>query len=484
MRWIAVHCHRLALDAVLRGHDGDLPLALCDRLQVLQASPAARARGIRPGLRRATALSLAADLTLVEHDPLLERMALGQVAGWLAQFTPGTSLQAPDGVLLDVEPSLRLFGGRERLVARIREGLTAMGFAAWLADAPTATAAWLLARWKDGASIEHESLLTARLAPLPVELLESAAPHREALAAIGVRHLGDLVRLPRAGLARRYGPALLAELDAALGRKAEPRTWFQPPEHFSARLELLARVEHAEALLFGARRLLLQLAGWLGARQAATRDLLLTGEHESGRHPHPPTRIELRLAQPSRDPDRLLGVLRERLAAVRLPAPVHTLRLDCTQVVTLPHRAGELFPVAESDTEGLARLIERLQARLGRSQVQRLLLAADHRPEAAYRMEPVDRPAQNPELPLPGLPRPLWLLDQPVPLPERQQRPWWQGPLTLLAGPERIETGWWDGHLVQRDYFIAEGATTGWVWIFRTRPTDTDSGWFLQGVFG
>jgi len=484
VRWIAVHCHRLALDRALRGHDGDLPLALCDRLQVLQASQAARALGIHPGMRRATALSLAAGLSLIEHDPLLERAALEQVATWLAQFTPGTSLQPPDGVLLDIEPSLRLFGGRDRLLARIREGLAAMGFEARLADAPTATAAWLLARWQDGASIAHESLLAARLAPLPVALLDSAAAHRDALAAIGVHHLGDLARLPRAGLARRYGPALLAEIDTALGRQADPRLWFRPAEQFSARLELLARVEHAEALLFGARRLLLQLAGWLAARQAATREVLLTGAHDGGRHARPPTRIELRLAQPSRDPDRLLGVLRERLAAVRLPAPVLTLQLDCTQVVTLPHRCGELFPVPDSDAEGLARLIERLQARLGRSQVQRLLLSADHRPEAAYRAEPVDRPARSPELPLPGLPRPLWLLEQPVPLPERQQRPWWQGPLTLLAGPERIETGWWDGHLVQRDYFIAEGEGTGWVWIFRTRSSGADSGWFLQGVFG
>jgi protein ImuB len=82
------------------------------------------------------------------------------------------------------------------------------------------------------------------------------------------------------------------------------------------------------------------------------------------------------------------------------------------------------------------------------------------------------------------MPRPLWLLNEPVALAERDHRPWWHGPLTLLAGPERIETGWWDEHRVQRDYFIAQGESTGWVWIYRTRLADADSGWFLQGVFG
>jgi protein ImuB len=484
MRWIAVRCPRLALESLQRAVDAPLPLAMCDRLRVLQVNDAARTAGVTPGLRRATALALAAGLWVVEHDPARERDALEQVAGWLLQFTPGVSLQPPDGVLLEVEASLSLFGGIERLLARIRLGLAELGFEARLADAPTATAAWLLAGWRDGTSVAHESLLAAGLAELPIEGIEAAAAHRDALIAIGVRCFGDLARLPRAGLGRRYGSALLEQVDAALGRRAEPRAWFVAPPRFGVRLELPAAIEQADALLFAARRLLLQLAGWLAARQAATRGVLLTGGHDGGRHARPPTRIELRLAEPTREAERLVAVLRERLAATVLPAPVHTLRLDCDRVVPLPGRHGQLFPVAHDEREGLGRLIERLQARLGREQVQRLALAADHRPEAAYRIEPIDRPARRVDLPLPGMPRPLWLLQPPLALAERAQRPWWHGPLTLLAGPERIETGWWDDHLVQRDYFIAEGEDTGWVWIYRTRTADTGGGWFLQGVFG
>ena len=346
------------------------------------------------------------------------------------------------------------------------------------------SAAWLLARWQDGACIEQASQLAAGLAPLPVTLLDTAAPHRDALAAVGVRRFGELARLPRVGLSRRWGPGLVAELDAALGRRSEPRRWFEAPARFALRIELLAQVEHAEGLLFASRRLLLQLAGWLGARQAATREAVLVAEHDSGRHAIEHTRIELRLARPAREAERLLGVLRERLAVLSLPAPVHTLRLECERIVTQPGTPGELFPTPAAEAEETARLIERLQARLGRGQVQRLALAADHRPEAAYRVEPVDRPGRATAMPLPGMPRPLWLLPEPVRLAERGQRPWWRGPLTLLAGPERIETGWWDDGLVQRDYFIAEGETTGWVWIFRTRTATDDAGWFLQGRFG
>ena len=488
MFWVAVHCHRLELDVALRAHDQDLPLAICSGTQVLLASPAALALGICPGMRRATALSIAPALHLLERQAVTEHDALKQVATWLLQFTPSVSLQPPDGVVLELQASLRLFGGRERLVTRIRSELTDLGFSVHLGMAPTATAAWLLARWHDGSAIEHESLLAAALAPLPISLLAGAGAHLEALASIGVRCFGDLARLPRAGLARRYGPALLTEIDTALGRQAEPRRWFVAPERFAVRLELLARVEHTEGLLFAGQRLLRQLCGWLSARHLATREVLLQAEHESGRHSHPPTAIPLRLAQPSRDDIRLVTLLRERLAVLKLPAPVHTLQLACDQPVPLAGTHGELFAGPGTEQDDLARLVERLQSRLGREQVQRLHLMADHRPEAAYRVTPIDQVSRRPPgMTSPvagGMPRPLWLLNTPQPLSEQRQRPCWHGPLTLLAGPERIETGWWDEREIQRDYFIAEDPAVGWVWIFRTRSSDDRSGWFLQGVFG
>lgn len=521
MMWAAVHCHRLELDLALRGHpDLHEPVAVCSGLLVLQANAAAQERGIQPGLRRASALSILPELRLIEHRPAAVQEGLEQVAAWLLQFTPGVSLQPPEGIVLDLQASLRLFGGRPALLARIRNGLTALGFSVHLACAPTARAAWLLVRWRDGACIEHPSLLEAGLSALPIGLLHSAARHGDALAAIGAHRFADLARLPRDGLARRYGPLLLTEIDTALGRQAEPRAWFEAPARFAIRLELLAQVERAEALLFGAQRLLQQLCGWLAARHSATRDVLLCAEHESGRHACPPTSIALRLSAPSRDPERLLAVLRERLGLLQLPAPVHTLSLSCDRIVALGGQAGTLFPSPDADSEDLGRLIERLQSRLGHDQVQRLHLVCDHRPEAAYRTDPVDRlphgptrragpraaaarpssqtlaeprshsPEQPPDpgSPVPlvtaGMPRPLWLLDPPVPLAEQRQRPVWHGPLTLLTGPERIETGWWDGHPIQRDYFIAEDETAGWVWIYRTRSSDTQVGWFLQGMFG
>src|SRR2546430_1746606 len=76
----------------------------------------------------------------------------------------------------------------------------------------------------------------------------------EFLRSIGLRTVGELMRLPRDGLARRCGPRIVAALDQVLGRTPEAHAFFVPPPRFAAKLELAAETANAEALLFPARR--------------------------------------------------------------------------------------------------------------------------------------------------------------------------------------------------------------------------------------
>jgi protein ImuB len=208
--------------------------------------------------------------------------------------------------------------------------------------------------------------------------------------------------------------------------------------------------------------------------------------------------LEVALAEPSRDIAHLLVLLRERLAHLQLVAPTLELRLSCDDIARGAPPNSELFPTAKSEREGLTRLIERLQARLGREQVQRLCGVEDHRPECAtvpsaaeaapHAARPPRRAATAAAVPPAPVPRrPVWLLPQAEPLHEQQLRPMLDGqPLQLLCGPERIESGWWDAGLAERDYFIAQSDDGGLVWIYRARlPLGAEqTGWFLQGRFG
>ena len=248
----------------------------------------------------------------------------------------------------------------------------------------------------------------------------------------------------------------------------------------------------------------------MAARHAGVRELRIDAEHDRQRREtqRPITSIEARFASPTRECERMLTVVRERLALTRLPAPVHTLRLSCDAILPSGDTALTLIPSVHSTEEQLGRLLERLQARLGTHQVQRIHLAADHRPEAACQITPLSQgaaatmaravgsraaaggPADSGHTPLAArTPRPLWLLQRPQALLERHQQPWRNGPLRLISGPERIEGGWWDQQLIQRDYFIAEDDQAQWLWIYRTRgqnggAAEQTGRWFLQGMFG
>jgi protein ImuB len=345
-----------------------------------------------------------------------------------------------------------------------------------IACAPTACGAAWLARAGAERCVGCTDVLAAALAALPVRIAVRAADTLEALHAVGARTVGDLAALPRDGLARRFGQQLLDDLDRAHGRLADPRAFYIPPAQFHARLELPAEVTQAEHLLFAARRLFVQLEGFLAARAGGVRRLELRLCHREARA----TIVPIGLVAPSRDASHFTLLARERLGTVALPEPVRALALAAADVVPLAGENIALFADEGGSLEDWPKLVERLRARLGGAAVHGVAVAEAHRPEHASRVrEPMlAREKEGRETGEVGL-RPFWLLAVPRPLEEIGAEPHCGGPLKLLAGPERIESGWWDGAEIARDYFVAQTPAQALVWIYRTRG----GGWFLHGLF-
>jgi len=360
---------------------------------------------------------------------------------------------------MEVEGSLRYFGGRWKFLAQLRAGLPRLGFEARIAEAPTARAALWMARG-DGCRLEALPVAVARLPPEALELPAN----------LGIRTVGGLLRLPRESIAQRFGQGLLEELDQAAGRTPEARGFFIPPARFDARLALPAPVTQADRVLFVARRLLDQMEGFLAARQAGVRGFSLDLLHED----IPATRVTVGLAACGRVAEHFMRLLRERLAAITLKAPVEAIRLEAAEPEFLPGKSGGLLHDARAGGEEWLQLVERLQSRLGIDAVHGLDTHPDHRPERAWVAVSPGKEIFSKAGRQEG-PRPLWLLDPPRRLAE--------GEFSLLAGPERIESGWWDGADAQRDYFIARTGAASLAWIYRQRGAEPGRNWFLHGFF-
>ena len=263
------------------------------------------------------------------------------------------------------------------------------------------------------------------------------------------------------------------------------------PEHFEERLELMARVEQAPALVFGAQRLLRVLSGWLFARRAGVTAFTLHWAHDAmrARAVGEGGEITIRTAEPTRDTTHLCRLLAEHLARVKLLAPVGDLRLVATEVHPLHDVSGTLLPDTVQQGETLGLVLERLAARLGPQRVLRPVLCEDHRPEWMCRWQNAALPLPRKGAPGTDVPQPGFLLPVPLKLLVRDHRPLYGGELMLLIGPQRVEGGWWDRvgdedrmHTVLRDYWVALSAEAGALWVFQTR-LDGAPAWFLHGNF-
>lgn len=417
------------------------------------------------------------------------------IAVWCLQFTPRVALKNQI-TLLEVEQSLRLFGGEERLHQLVEQGVAELGISA-MAWAPTSLAAIACARV--GIHDGFAKPLGKLLDPLPYESVDAVNQHGATLARLGCRSLADVRKLPRGGISRRFDSQLLLALDQAYGLRPESYPWVALPESFSAKLELPSRVDTASAMMFGARRLLLQMGGWLSARHFGVTAFTLRWCHDDMRAKDAGDggEITVRTAKPTQNVEHLTRLLSENLAKVTLMAPARDLVLSATEVTPLIEDSLSLLPDARTTGEALDLVLERIEARLGKKRVLRPVLSEDTRMEWMNRWQPMDakRPAAKVRQ-VPG-PQPTWIFKTPLKLDVRNDRPFYQGPLQLLLGPERVEGGWWhrvkdtDGDgvhsaNVSRDYWVALSQHAGPLWIFQQRLSkDATAGasWYLHGLF-
>jgi protein ImuB len=280
-------------------------------------------------------------------------------------------------------------------------------------------------------------------------------------------------------------------------------------------------VHDVTAMSFVVRRAARDLTDWLLARGLGVVRFELLLAHERYTHRRtgiPATAVPMALSGATHSLAHLDGVLRERLNRVVLPAAVETITLTTLETAPL---AGHNFGLLPGDAvaHAGAPLLDRLRARLGDASVVVVAAHPEHRPEQAMRTLGPDGRMPAPDLPArrgttpsllspsssandgsltpqtrikpspdigaaerhacpPAMPRPLWLLPAPEPMPVQPAEGSQQQPA------ERIESGWWDGDEIWRDYYRVTGIAGEQQWVYRDHCRDLDNGdWFVHGLF-
>lgn len=404
--------------------------------------------------------------------------ALRSLAIWSRTLTPTISFAPPNTLLLEVRSSLRLFGGLAKIESALVEQARRRLSSHRIGIAPTANGAvWLSRHGDHEASTPTE--LKARLRSLPISVTGWPGPVLIRLGEMGIQTVGDVLRLPRDGLARRIGIVYLQDLDRAFGKEADLRLELELPESLSSSIDLMPETADRRLLLEAAGELLEQSMLDLRCRQRQIGAFTLRFLHLHG----VPSIEIFELLEPSREKQHFIGLVAHRLERIRLRAPVIAIELETGRLLDMRGEHSDLFPGARLGRDELSpAMIERLRERLGPMNVHGIAIAADHRPESAWVKTVIGRdPRASPSRFAWIDDRPLWLLDPPRMLRVENGHPVYHGALRIQVGPERIEGGWWDQRDISRDYFAATGESGEKLWIYLDNDTRR---WYLHGFFG
>jgi len=469
------------------------------------ANPPAAAIGARAGARLTDARMLDPAIVAVPSDHMGDDATLEKMALAAQRWGPWSAPDRPDAILLDATGSAHLFDGEAAMLAEIEARYAAQGYDARSAIAPTAGAAWALSHY--GAA--HTVLLdphaiAAALAPLPVAALRLDDDLIVLLTRLGLKTIGDILSVPRAGLARRFRNRRSADanplmrIDQLTGRLPEPLVPIIADPPAQADRRLMEPLRHSDLV----KRVIGDLAGDLARtleakRQGARRLLLLLWRVDGGAIDR---RVEL--ASPSRDPAHIAALFDERLDDIDAGLGIDQARL--VAIWAEPLVPGQARLDGESEGEGdISRLVDRLVTRLGPQAVRAPRAQASHLPERAQRWTAVETAiggtAPALQLDLGFHHRPLKLLDRaeaitviyatPEGLPRRFR---WRGGLhdiVRVEGPERIAPEWWRERSSARlrDYYRIEDESGRRYWIYRHGLIGDGRGgipdWYLHGLF-
>jgi protein ImuB len=288
----------------------------------------------------------------------------------------------------------------------------------------------------------------AFLAPLPIDLLDPGDALADALTRFGVRTVGDLLALPRRGLATRLGARVLELIRTARGEAAEVQLPEARESQWIEAIDLEAPIDRLDPLLFVLQGLLSRLLERLGARHLVCGELELALELVDGSR----DARRIGVAAPCGDLRVWVRLARHALEALELASPVACVRI-ATRGSPVRRDQLDLFRPAGPAPAVLGETLAALQGLCGAARVGAPVALDTHHPDV-FGLAPFEVPLpRDPDRTVPSASVALALraLRPPVPAQVRrhQQIPAWirsavaNGRVVRCAGPWRTTGGSW-----------------------------------------
>jgi len=459
---------------------------------------------------------------------------------WYTQFTPWVAVDNYDGVILNIKGCAHLFGGEEGMLDLIVSRTETFGLTVTSGVADTVGGAWALARFTPkptesylkSNSIDQEARATRsratkkiqiddtkqqvtqllknnaiRIAPagntynslakLPIASLRIENKIVTKLNQLGLKSVKDLLKQPRAPLARRFGPTLIARLDQALGHVPETISPITDKKHFGVRISFPEPIGLIEDIKNAIEKLLIRLCNKLKTAVLGFQELKI----DLGFSNNETQSLLVSLACFTNDPERIFSVLLLKLGEIKPNFGIDIIRLEAINVgpITQSQSINNLDlheKVIKNQNNVLKNLITRLGTKVGLDAIIRHIPAQSHIPEKSWQV--LNAAWSNYDMkswPTSNRNRPSFLWPPEaleVPKHSRLEDHFiWRKKLYQVKtklGPERIAPEWWiednNWRSGVRDYWQVRCNDGEFLWLFYAHGAQLPGGWFCHGKFG
>ncbi len=412
--------------ALVDGVDPHQPVAVLRANRVVVCSPAARAEGVRRGLRKREAQGRCPHLVVVDHDPGRDARAFEPVLAAVEELAPGVEVVRPGAVALAARGPAGYYGGEAAAAEKLVEhAALTCGVEMQAGVADGVFAALLAAR---AGVIVPAGGTPAFLAGMDIATLDRPEL-TSLLRRLGIRTLADFTALPAGDVLARFGFDAAYAHQLAAGRDDQPLAVRQPPPDLAVTGEYDPPLDRVDMAAFAARALAERLSEQLSGYGLAATRLVIEARTAAGEELHRVWRHDGLLAVTA-VADRvrwqldgwLTGARLSRSMLARPTAGIDRLRLVPDGVVRHAGMQAGLWGELGVADERAHRALVRVQGLLGPDSVFTAVLGGGRGYAERIRLVPWGderTPAQEVEPPWPGrlpAPAPATVLTEPVPL--------------------------------------------------------------------
>ncbi|MFT6098371.1 MAG: protein ImuB [Arenicella sp.] len=462
----------------VRFNGGDA-VAVNYRQQVWQANEVAQEASVSVGQSVDRALMLVPDIQFIQRDSNKEAQKLSSLNEWAYRFTSHVHVYDDHTLLLEIGRSLALFSGLKHLQHLIIQQLDKLAVDAEFGLANTPKAAHLLSYCRQ---LEWQVNNSKEI--LPYARLEHLALDKKIVSKLqhcGFNSLGDILSIPFSDLGQRFGKQLVDYLDQLLGRVADPIHINIPAERFVAKVNFAEPIRNRTWIEQQVQRLLKDLVAFIENRNVVCRCFTWRFYSENNRLLKT---IDIRLNSSGNDFNTFALLTDLQFESTDMHWEFSAIELLSESLIEKRQYINDLFQDStgkeSADHESISQLLDKLASRLGYDALYKVSAQAEHLPELVNQRCQIEHTSTSRE-PLVSdfKDEPLWLLEHPKRLFQKDKKPIHKGPLKLIHGPHRVISHWWSS-LYSRDYYIAQQVSGQLLWVYYDRKQDH---WYLHGLF-